>query len=122
MTDPLLSALAARWQAGENPAELKAEIQNAVVARRGQSGGHRDWALLCEQAGLWSLAFSEFQLALRDDPEDQEAAYHLALHYRERGDVRRALALLERLLATDPGRRPWLDALVEILVEDGAEG
>ncbi len=87
---------------------VTAEIQTAVVSRRNQRGEHREWALLCEQAGLLSLAFSEFQLALRDDPQDPLAAFHLAQHYRERGDTTRALGLLERLLAgARPKRRGW---------------
>jgi len=120
MNDPLFDTLTQRVQAGEPSPQLQTEIQQAVIARRGQKGNHRDWALLCEQAGLISLAFSEFQLALRDDPDDALAAFHLAQYYRERGDLRRAVALLERLLQREPTRRPWLDTLVEILIEDGA--
>lgn len=121
MSESLIAALTARLEAGEPLPSLRAEIQAAVAARRTQPGHHRQWALLCEQAGLMSLAFSEFQLALRDDPHDPVAAFHLAQHYRERGDTNRALALLERLLADNPTQLPWLEAYVSILVEDGAE-
>ena len=120
MTPSLISEFSDRLRSDGPTPELQAEIQRAVVARRGQPGEHCQWAILCEQAGLLSLAFSEFQLALRDDPDDPVAAFHLAQHYRERGDIRRALALLERLLAREPARRPWLDLFVEILVEDRA--
>ncbi len=121
MPDSWFASLAARVTAGENTPDLHAEIQAAVVGRRAESGNHGQWALLCEQAGLVSLAFSEFQLALRDDPHDPVAASHLAQHYRERGDTTRALALLERLLADNPAQGSWLEAYVAILVEDGAE-
>ncbi|MCR4416059.1 MAG: hypothetical protein NUV77_26895, partial [Thermoguttaceae bacterium] len=121
MSDSLLASLAARWEAGDNTPDLCAEIQAAVAARRAEPGSHGQWALLCERAGLVSLAFSEFQLALRDDPHDAVAAFHLAQHYRERGDTTRALGLLERLLADQPPQLPWLEAYVSILVEDGAE-
>lgn len=121
MSSSLLSSLTDRLSGGEADPQLKAEIQAAVLARRGQSGDHREWALLCEQAGLLSLAFSEFQLALRDDPHDPVAAFHLAQHYRERGDTGRAVGLLERLLTGDPARLPWLEMYVEILMDEGAE-
>ena len=120
MNTGLIETLRQRQASGGDPA-VTAEIQTAVVSRRNQRGEHREWALLCEQAGLLSLAFSEFQLALRDDPQDPLAAFHLAQHYRERGDTTRALGLLERLLAGDPAEAAWLETYVEILVEDGAE-
>lgn len=115
-----IEALRQRLTAGGD-LSLNAEIQNAVVARRAERGEHREWALLCEQAGLMSLAFSEFQLALRDDRDDAVAGFHLAQLYRERGDHERASALLQRLLQIQPAREEWLAAYVEILYEDGAE-
>ncbi len=115
-----IEALRQRLKAGGD-AGLNAEIQSAVVARRGERGEHREWALLCEEAGLISPAFSEFQLALRDDRDDPVAGFHLAQLYRERGDHERASALLQRLLQTQPAREQWLAAYVEILYEDGAE-
>lgn len=119
MTNPSLQVFRDRLPSGMTP-ELRAEIEAAVVARRQEPGGHTDWALLCEQAGLMSLAFSEFQLALRDDRDDPLAAAHLAQHYRERGDTSRALSLLDRLLQRQPAHEAWLAAYVEILCEDGA--
>lgn len=62
MSSSLISSLTDRLSRGETDPQLKAEIQAAVFARRGQSGDHRDWALLCEQAGLLSLAFTEIRL------------------------------------------------------------
>lgn len=119
MDNSLVQALHDRWAAGVDRPQLVQEIQQAVVARRQQRGEHVRWALLCEQAGLMSLAFSEFQLALRDDPDDPLAAGHLAQHYRERGDTSRALGLLDRLLQAAPANPQWLTAYVEILVEEG---
>ncbi|MCY2990758.1 MAG: CRISPR-associated primase-polymerase type A1 [Planctomycetota bacterium] len=109
-----------RLNAGPDP-NLKGDLEQAVVARRAERGQHREWALLCEDAGLLSLAFSELQLALRDDPQDPVAAFHLAQHYRERGDPGRAAGLLARLLEIDPARELWLSLYVEILREDNAE-
>jgi hypothetical protein len=115
-----LNNLTDRFQIeGPTPA-LAADIEAAVVARRSVRGEHRDWALLCEQAGLMSLAFSEFQLALRDDRDDPVAGLHLAQLYRERGDTSRALGLLDRLLQQQPANPIWLECHVEMLAEDGA--
>jgi len=115
-----MEALRQRLNAGAD-SHLQSDIQAAVVARRGERGDHREWALLCEEAGLMSLAFSEFQLALRDDRDDPVAGFHLAQLYRERGDHERASTLLQRLLQGQPAREDWLAAYVEILYEDGAE-
>src|SRR5260370_40541611 len=85
-------------------AAFAADLEAAVVARRSERGGHADWGLLCEEAGLFAPAFREFQLALRDDPGDRRAAFRLAHHYRERGDTARAPNLLEHLLVAEPAR------------------
>lgn len=116
----MLVELQQRLAAGESPETLKPEIETAVVARRGEHGHHAAWGLLCEQAGLLSLAFTEFQLALRDDRHDEVAALRLAVHYRERGDFDRAVKLLEALLARDAARADWLEPFCELLAEDGA--
>lgn len=113
------SSLQDRLNAEDASPALAADIETAVVARRSERGEHRDWALLCEQAGLMSLAFSEFQLALRDDRDDPVAGCHLAQLYRERGDTSRALGLLDRLLQQQPANESRLNSYVEILVEDG---
>lgn len=100
---------------------VRADLQQAVMQGRSQRGHHTELGLMCEQAGMMSLAFSEFQLALRDDRDDPVAAFHLAQHYRERGDVDRALRLLQRLLDGKPAEREWLSMYVEILVEEQAQ-
>ena len=104
--------------AQDSQALARQEIEAAVLARRSERGGHTEWGLLCEDAGLVSLAFHEVQLALRDSPTDPVASFHLAQHYRERGDIPRALALLDRLLDSQPANADWLSLLVEILAED----
>jgi hypothetical protein len=108
-----------RLQQG-NDAALQAEIEAAVLARREERSGHGDWALLCEQAGLVNLAFREFQLALRDNPDDDASAFRLAQHYREHGDADRAAGLLERLLQKAPAREDWLTVYAELLSDDDA--
>ena len=120
MSATQLDSLREQIASGAPPEALAGEIEAAVVARRGERGEHTAWGLLCEQAGLLSLAFTEFQLALRDDRDDDTAALHLAAHYRERGDAERALKLLERLLDRGPARQEWLEPYLELLADDGA--
>jgi tetratricopeptide (TPR) repeat protein len=119
MPDDLLTSFRTRLAQGADPA-LLADLEATVVARREQRGGHADWGLLCEDAGLFAVAFREFQLALRDVPDDPVAGFRLAHHYRERGDTGRAAGLLERLLQKDPARDDCLAALADILREEDA--
>jgi hypothetical protein len=99
---------------------LPADIEQTVVSRRGQRGQHCQWALLCEEAGLMGLAFSELQLALRDNPQDALAMWRLAQHYRERAEFDRAIGLVDRLLEREPANEAWLNLFVEMLREENA--
>lgn len=101
--------------------KVRDDLQQAVMDGRSERGHHTELGLLCEQAGLMALAFSEFQLALRDDRDDPVASFHLAQHYRERGDIDRSLGLLERLLDANPAEPDWLAMYVEICVEERAQ-
>ena len=56
-------------------------LRGIVTARRGERGDHARWGRLCEQAGEAGLALTEYQLALRDDPEDVAALARLAVLY-----------------------------------------
>jgi tetratricopeptide (TPR) repeat protein len=118
MSDTLTS-FRARLQAGLD-ATLAADLEAALNPRLAERGGHTDWGLLCEEAGLLPLAFREFQLALRDDANDAVALFRLAHHYHERGDNPRAAELLERLLPGDPARLDWLALYAQVLREEGA--
>lgn len=109
-----------RLLSGEGIPDVQELIRDAVCARREARTQHTQWGLLCEEAGLMSLAFSEFQLALRDDRDDRVAAFHLVQHYRERGDAGRAIGLLAQLVAANPLEETWLQQFVEMLLEDGA--
>ncbi len=118
MTNPV-ETFRRRLPAESGP-KLYTEIESACLARREERAGHADWARLCEEAGLVNLAFSEWQLVLRDEPEHEEARWRLAQHYRERGNLARAVPLLECLLNKQPAQQAWLALLLEILREDGA--
>lgn len=99
---------------------LSREIETACQERRDQQGGHADWARLCEEAGLVQLAFREWQLALRDAPDDADVALRLAQYYRDRNDPDRAGRLLQGVLARQPAWEPALTLLVEIQAAEGA--
>ncbi|MCS6850118.1 MAG: CRISPR-associated primase-polymerase type A1 [Gemmataceae bacterium] len=114
-----LASFRDRLRSGDDPTVL-ADLEAAVLARREVRGGHTEWGLLCEEAGLMPLAFREFQLALRDNPDDDVAAHRLARHYWERGDTGRAAGLLERLLNRQPANAEWLTLYAEVLREDDA--
>jgi hypothetical protein len=104
----------------ETGAGLFGEIEAACQQRREQRGGHADWARLCQEAGLVNLAFREWQLVLRDEPDNEEASWRLAQHYRERGNLARVTTLLENLSSKQPAQEEYLTLLLEVLVEDGA--
>src|SRR5579871_2355596 len=71
MPDDLLAIFRARL-AGADPT-LPADLEAAVLARREERGGHTEWGLLCEEAGLLGLASPESHLALPDPPDDPVA-------------------------------------------------
>jgi len=119
MPNKLLNELRDQLRHGLTP-ELRARIEEAVQAHRGETSGHADWGRLCEEAGWPGLAFRQFQLALRDDPHDTMAAFQLAQLHRERGEAGRAAALLEPLLAGQPAREDWLAVYLAVLAEEGA--
>ena len=118
MNQPLLDTFRERLCAGD--ATLRSEIQSAVVAHRVERGAHREWGLLCEEAGLMAPAFSEFQLALRDDLDDPLAAFHL--RSTTASAATRAAPWHSWNGFSSANRcEDWLQVFVEILCDDGAE-
>jgi hypothetical protein len=84
-----------------NPADLtawKAFLEN----RRSLPFGHPEAARLCESAGLIQLALQEWQITLRDHPQNPEAMHRLALLHRDRGELPKAKQMLTSLLALNP--------------------
>jgi hypothetical protein len=88
----------------------------AIRARRDARDGHAEWARLCEDAGEVGLALSEYQLALRDVPDDPVVLARLADLYEERGELARAVECAERWVGRDPGSAEATERLVELLV------
>lgn len=119
MTEPgadgaLLERLAAGVRTRQPDA--LARLREVIASRRAEGGAHRQWAQLCEEAGEFGLALGEYQLALRDDPDDPVALARLAVLHEERGELDRALPYAERRLRLAPGDAEPLGAVVDLLV------
>lgn len=93
-----------------------ARLREVVAARREQPGEHARWGRLCEAGGEAGLALTEYQLALRDDPDDVVALSRLATLYEERGETDRAVECAERWARSAPGDAEAVERLLELLV------
>jgi hypothetical protein len=102
--------------------DARERLRAAVEGRREVKGGHLEWARVCEAAGEFGLALSEYQLALRDDGHDVTALGRLAELFEERGDLQRAIQYAERLVAEVPADEQAVAALVSLLVATEAYG
>lgn len=120
--DTALGAL--RRAREEGATDLRERVRAAVEARRAERGGHAAWGAFCEEVGEFGLAYTEYQLALRDDETDIQALRRLVELSEERGDLEQAAAYGRRLLAAEPGDPEVLARLVRLLVasEAFAEG
>jgi tetratricopeptide (TPR) repeat protein len=96
--------------------EALARLREVIASRRGERGLHREWAQLCEEAGEFGLALGEYQLALRDDPQDVMALTRLAVLHEERGELDRALHYAEARLRLAPADGEALSVVVNLLV------
>jgi hypothetical protein len=94
-------------------------LRVAVAARRQQRGGHTEWGQFCEEAGEGGLALSEYQLALRDDPDDLVALSRLSLLYEEHGDLDRAIECAERWARLAPADEEAARIVVDLLAAGG---
>ncbi|MDR7420776.1 MAG: tetratricopeptide repeat protein, partial [Armatimonadota bacterium] len=103
-------------------AGARERLRVAVEGRRDAVGGHLEWARVCEAAGEFGLALSEYQLALRDDAHDVAALGRLVELLEERGDLERAIQYAERLVAEVPADEQALEMLVRLLVATEAFG
>lgn len=93
-----------------------ARLREVVTSRREQRGEHARWGRLCEAAGETRLALTEYQLALRDDPEDVVALARLATLYEERGEADHAIECAERWVCVAPGDAEAVGRLLELLL------
>lgn len=90
-----------------------------LEGRVGLPGGHDLCAAASEQAGLPALARREYQLALRDFPEDTASMRALASLLLEEGKADQARDLLVRLLGLEPSCGQSLKLLAPVLLEEG---
>jgi tetratricopeptide (TPR) repeat protein len=112
--DNVVELLSAALQSGASDALPR--LREAVTARRSEAGDHARWGRLCEAAGEARLALTEYQLALRDDPDDVVALSRLATLYEERGEPDHALECAERWVRAAPGDAEAVDRLLELLL------
>ena len=96
------------------------DLQILLESRIQHKGGHLDWALLCESLGFASLAAREFQLECRDNPHNTLARYRIALLLRDKGELDKALSMLEQLLENHPWEIEWVKTAVEMFVDEGS--
>jgi tetratricopeptide (TPR) repeat protein len=93
-----------------------ARLRELVAARREQPGEHARWGRLCEAAGEAGLALTEYQLALRDDPDAVVALSRLATLYEERGETDRAIECAEWWVRVAPADAEAVERLLELLL------
>lgn len=96
-------------------------LRQTTASRLQEQGEHREWGLLAEELGLVGVAEREFNLALRDDPEDRVALDHLVELALERGNFERAINLLSRRVDLDPTDAAACQKLADLLMDIGAE-
>lgn len=66
-------------------------------------------------------AITAYQKAIQVDPETPNAHYHLALIYKERGELTRAAAFFQRSVEVNPAdedAQRWLDRLTPLIMEE----
>ena len=79
---------------------------------------HFTLGLTFSSRGAWPLAESHFEDVLREDPENNEACYNLALAYREAGHKDRAIELLRKRIERKPSAE-LINLLASIEEETG---
>lgn len=95
------------------------QFRTATAGRREERGDHGDWARLAEEMGEHRFALTEYQLALRDDPDDVDVLGRLAVLYEEMGDLTRATECAERRWRLAGGADAFL-AYVRLLADSEA--
>lgn len=93
-------------------------LKAALESVREQRGCHNDWGRFCEDAGQDGMALTEYQLALRDNPDDALALERLCVLYREHGQIDKALSCAERRNALKPADEGVLRDLVALYLEN----
>lgn len=129
MSPPAVRQRGGAWEAmsvelrerlGRGDAEALAELRRVLAERRSVRGDHAAWARLCEEIGQPGLALTEYQLALRDDPDDVEARARLVVLHEERGEFAQAREHASAWVAARPADPEAVDALLRLLLEDGS--
>lgn len=90
-----------QWQ-GKPTEYVESALKELLNQQLENPVGHLQWAEIAEQLNCHSLAFREAQLAVKFEPENQDALFLLAQILTERGNIPRAVMHLETLLKLDP--------------------
>ncbi len=101
-----------------NQPEAMDHLKAALQSVREEHGCHAAWARFCEDAGQDGLALTEYQLALRDNPDDPEVLERLSVLYREHGQIDKALSCAERRSVLQPAEEAALRDLVDLYLEN----
>ncbi len=119
MDSQLLEQLRQRWRSGDSSAaeELARLLQNSPEAPARE---HMAWGQFCEETGHLGLALRQYQLALRQQPNDPELLLRLATLYTERGDLEHALPLWHRVFLMRPQDPQVVDPYARLLLDEGA--
>lgn len=110
----LLADLQSTWS---GTPEDRARLREAVEAGRETRGGHVEWGRFGEGCGEDGLAVAEYQLAIRDNPDDRVALSRLSVLLQERGETLQALKCAERRFNLDPGDLTALNTVVDLYME-----
>jgi len=96
--------------------EAVARLRWIVAGRREVRGDHARWGRLCEAAGESGLALTEYNLALRDEPEDVVALSRLTTLYEERGETDKAIECAEQWMRAAGSDCEAVERLLELLL------
>lgn len=86
-------------------AAAKQSFQRALSLRPDFAQAHNNFANLLKDQGQLKLASEEYRLAIHHNPDLSEAYFNLANVLIKTWHVEEALAMLERLIALDPGHQ-----------------
>jgi hypothetical protein len=98
--------------------EVREQLRQLLREAADQPRDHLAWGQICEEAGEPGLALREYQLALRNHPDNAAALQHLVVLYRERGDMEHALSCAKRWAHLDAQNPAALRELVSLYLED----
>lgn len=77
-------------------------VEEALKLNSSLSGAHNSRGSFLLRKGLLHESVDEFRQAIQLQPTSTNAHYNMAIVYRQRGEMERALSSLQKVLAIDP--------------------